>query len=178
MHKEVELRSLSTSWEWDHCPTVNAGKDSPVGHVSPTETNPQTRRPAPLRFWCHREPILLRYSTTGLICPLRINHSLERSSLTPSRQSSERLRRAWRRLNPAWQARTLMPSPARPWRMLAIPHFNTLSATRSAARLMTAVGSLALFGNDTAIPQIGLWKLGRCTRSNPASSTPSRRRRP
>ncbi|MFN2145372.1 MAG: M24 family metallopeptidase [Anaerolineales bacterium] len=37
MHEEVEQRGLTTSWEWDHCPTVNAGKDSPVGHVSPTE---------------------------------------------------------------------------------------------------------------------------------------------
>ncbi len=37
MHKEVEKRGLDTSWEWDHCPTVNAGKDSPVGHVSPTD---------------------------------------------------------------------------------------------------------------------------------------------
>ncbi len=37
MHKEVEKRGLTTSWEWDHCPTVNAGKDSPVGHVSPTD---------------------------------------------------------------------------------------------------------------------------------------------
>ena len=37
MHNEVTARGLTTAWEWDHCPTVNAGPDSPAGHVSPTE---------------------------------------------------------------------------------------------------------------------------------------------
>jgi len=37
MHEEVRKRGLETSWDWDHCPTVNAGPDSPAGHVSPTE---------------------------------------------------------------------------------------------------------------------------------------------
>ncbi|MEJ2759310.1 MAG: M24 family metallopeptidase [Anaerolineales bacterium] len=37
MHEEVELRGLKTSWEKDHCPTVNAGAESSAGHVSPTE---------------------------------------------------------------------------------------------------------------------------------------------
>lgn len=36
MHAEVKDRGISTSWELDHCPIVNAGKDSPAGHVSPT----------------------------------------------------------------------------------------------------------------------------------------------
>ncbi len=36
MHEEVELRGLGTSWEKDHCPTVNAGAESSAGHVSPT----------------------------------------------------------------------------------------------------------------------------------------------
>jgi Xaa-Pro aminopeptidase len=36
MHQEVESREIQTSWEKDHCPTVNAGPESPVGHVSPT----------------------------------------------------------------------------------------------------------------------------------------------
>lgn len=30
-------RDLEPAWEADHCPTFNAGKDSPVGHVLPTE---------------------------------------------------------------------------------------------------------------------------------------------
>ncbi|MCB2180009.1 Xaa-Pro peptidase family protein [bacterium] len=36
MHAEVEKRGLETSWELDHCPTVNAGAESSAGHVSPT----------------------------------------------------------------------------------------------------------------------------------------------
>lgn len=36
MHLEVEKRGLETSWEKSHCPTVNAGAESPAGHVSPT----------------------------------------------------------------------------------------------------------------------------------------------
>jgi Xaa-Pro aminopeptidase len=30
-------RGLEPAWEADHCPTFNAGKDSPVGHVLPTD---------------------------------------------------------------------------------------------------------------------------------------------
>ena len=37
MHRDVAARGLVTAWEWDHCPTVNAGPVSPAGHVSPTE---------------------------------------------------------------------------------------------------------------------------------------------
>lgn len=36
MHAEVEKLGLETSWELDHCPTVNAGAESSAGHVSPT----------------------------------------------------------------------------------------------------------------------------------------------
>ena len=36
MHQEVIARGLQTAWEFDHCPTVNAGPESPAGHVSPT----------------------------------------------------------------------------------------------------------------------------------------------
>ena len=36
MHQEVLSRKLQTAWEFDHCPTVNAGPASPAGHVSPT----------------------------------------------------------------------------------------------------------------------------------------------
>jgi Xaa-Pro aminopeptidase len=35
MHDQVKQRGLELSWEADHCPTVNTGPDSPVGHVSP-----------------------------------------------------------------------------------------------------------------------------------------------
>lgn len=38
MHRQVEQRGLETAWEIAHCPTVNAGPDSPVGHVQPGET--------------------------------------------------------------------------------------------------------------------------------------------
>jgi Xaa-Pro aminopeptidase len=37
MHEQVQDRGLELAWEGDHCPTVNAGPDSPVGHVSPTD---------------------------------------------------------------------------------------------------------------------------------------------
>ena len=37
MHKEVDSKGLETSWEMEYCPTVNAGPDSPAGHVMPTE---------------------------------------------------------------------------------------------------------------------------------------------
>lgn len=36
MHAKVEELGLTTAWEYTHCPTVNIGPDSPVGHVSPT----------------------------------------------------------------------------------------------------------------------------------------------
>jgi len=36
MHEQVLSRGLGTAWEFDHCPTVNAGPASPAGHVSPT----------------------------------------------------------------------------------------------------------------------------------------------
>lgn len=37
MHAELDRRGLESSWDRPHCPTVNAGPDSPVGHVGPTE---------------------------------------------------------------------------------------------------------------------------------------------
>ena len=36
MHKQLEKRGLGPSWDLEHCPTVNAGADSPIGHVGPT----------------------------------------------------------------------------------------------------------------------------------------------
>ena len=37
MHKLVESRGLETSWEWESCPAVNAGPDTPIGHAGPTD---------------------------------------------------------------------------------------------------------------------------------------------
>jgi Xaa-Pro aminopeptidase len=37
MHNQIKTRGLSSSWDWEHCPTVNAGPNSVIGHVGPTE---------------------------------------------------------------------------------------------------------------------------------------------
>jgi len=37
MHRQVTQRGLETAWELAHCPIVNAGPYSPVGHVQPGE---------------------------------------------------------------------------------------------------------------------------------------------
>jgi Xaa-Pro aminopeptidase len=36
MQSQIEERRVAPAWESDYCPTVNAGPDSPVGHVLPT----------------------------------------------------------------------------------------------------------------------------------------------
>ncbi len=36
MQEQMAANNVSPAWELDHCPTVNAGPDSPVGHVSAT----------------------------------------------------------------------------------------------------------------------------------------------
>jgi len=41
MHRQLEELSLDPAWDLDHCPTVNAGPDSPVGHVGPTDIQAQ-----------------------------------------------------------------------------------------------------------------------------------------
>jgi Xaa-Pro aminopeptidase len=33
MRSKIVERGVSPAWDWNHCPTVNAGPDSPVGHV-------------------------------------------------------------------------------------------------------------------------------------------------
>jgi Xaa-Pro aminopeptidase len=48
MHDEVKKRGLTTSWDWEHNPTINAGPDSKVGHVGPTDL--QIRRGQLLHF--------------------------------------------------------------------------------------------------------------------------------
>ncbi|HEX8036756.1 MAG TPA: Xaa-Pro peptidase family protein [Ktedonobacterales bacterium] len=37
LHDELRKRGLGTSWEWDQCPTVNAGAASEAGHGGPTD---------------------------------------------------------------------------------------------------------------------------------------------
>lgn len=37
MRGQLQERGLEPAWEADHCPTFNAGKGSPVGHVLPTD---------------------------------------------------------------------------------------------------------------------------------------------
>jgi Xaa-Pro aminopeptidase len=41
MHDQIKSRGLEPAWDWDHCPTVNAGPDSVVGHVGPTDIQVQ-----------------------------------------------------------------------------------------------------------------------------------------
>jgi Xaa-Pro aminopeptidase len=37
MHAQLDSLELQPAWELINCPTVNAGPDSPIGHVGPTE---------------------------------------------------------------------------------------------------------------------------------------------
>lgn len=41
MHRQLVARSLAPAWDLEHCPTVNAGPESPVGHVGPTKIQVQ-----------------------------------------------------------------------------------------------------------------------------------------
>jgi Xaa-Pro aminopeptidase len=36
IHAEALARGLGTAWNWDSCPIVNTGPDSPIGHATPT----------------------------------------------------------------------------------------------------------------------------------------------
>ncbi len=35
VHERVTALGLDTAWDWDYCPTVSAGPDSPIGHAGP-----------------------------------------------------------------------------------------------------------------------------------------------
>lgn len=37
MHNLMMERNLTPAWELNHCPTINSGPESPVGHVGPTD---------------------------------------------------------------------------------------------------------------------------------------------
>lgn len=41
MHGQLEERRIGSSWDWNYCPTVTAGPDSPRGHVGPTDITTQ-----------------------------------------------------------------------------------------------------------------------------------------
>jgi Xaa-Pro aminopeptidase len=35
VHAEFNRRGLPSAWDWDYCPTLNTGPESPLGHVAP-----------------------------------------------------------------------------------------------------------------------------------------------
>ena len=37
MHGQLDERRIGSSWDWNYCPGVTAGPDSPRGHVGPTD---------------------------------------------------------------------------------------------------------------------------------------------
>ncbi len=37
VHNLLEEQRLGTAWDWNYCPTVSAGPDSPVGHAGPQD---------------------------------------------------------------------------------------------------------------------------------------------
>jgi Xaa-Pro aminopeptidase len=37
MHHQMDELNVEPAWDYHHCPTINAGPDSPVGHVAPTD---------------------------------------------------------------------------------------------------------------------------------------------
>ena len=41
MHAQLAAFKVGPAWGWDHCPTVNCGPESSVGHVGPTEIHLQ-----------------------------------------------------------------------------------------------------------------------------------------
>ena len=42
MHEQMDALGLETSWERDSCPAVNAGPDTPIGHLGPGDTRVAT----------------------------------------------------------------------------------------------------------------------------------------
>jgi Xaa-Pro aminopeptidase len=36
IHTEFKRRGVGSAWEWEYCPIVNCGPDSPVGHAGPS----------------------------------------------------------------------------------------------------------------------------------------------
>jgi Xaa-Pro aminopeptidase len=42
MHEQMDALGLETSWERDSCPAVNAGPDTPIGHLGPGDVRVET----------------------------------------------------------------------------------------------------------------------------------------
>ncbi len=43
-HDRMQARGLTTAWDYDYCPVVDAGPESPVGHAAPTPLQTQRGR--------------------------------------------------------------------------------------------------------------------------------------
>jgi len=43
-HERMQARGLTTAWDYDYCPVVDAGPESPVGHAAPTQLQTQRGR--------------------------------------------------------------------------------------------------------------------------------------
>jgi Xaa-Pro aminopeptidase len=37
MHEQLNRRGLSSAWDWNYCPSVTAGPNSPIGHAGPAD---------------------------------------------------------------------------------------------------------------------------------------------
>lgn len=37
MHEQINRRGLAAAWDWNYCPSVTAGPNSPVGHAGPAD---------------------------------------------------------------------------------------------------------------------------------------------
>lgn len=37
MHSQLESRGIGSAWDWNYCPGVSAGPNSPIGHAGPTD---------------------------------------------------------------------------------------------------------------------------------------------
>lgn len=55
MHGQLEERRIGSSWDWNYCPTVTAGPDSPRGHVGPTDVTTQPGQLVTIDFGVNEE---------------------------------------------------------------------------------------------------------------------------
>ena len=66
MHRQLVEFNVQPAWDYDNCPTVNSGPDSPVGHVGPTEIRLQRGHILHIDFGVLAGRILLRHPARGL----------------------------------------------------------------------------------------------------------------
>jgi Xaa-Pro aminopeptidase len=50
MHEQVNRRGLETAWDWNYCPSVTAGPNSPIGHAGPADVTLQRSQLLSLDF--------------------------------------------------------------------------------------------------------------------------------